>query len=560
MKEISILIGGQAGDGIKQAANSIARLFNRLGYYIFVYEDYPSLIRGGHNFSIIRASREKIYHHREKFDILIALNQETIDLHRKSLNAGGVVVFDSGVSSFRGGLGIEMTKIVRENKLPPIARNTLSFGFLAGILGIDFSLAGGIIKETISSFAKENLKVAKIGYKKAEKIIAEGLGEPFGKVEKTKNDSKPLLTGNEAIALGAVSSGLDFYIAYPMTPATGILHFLAQNEDYLQIKVVQPENEISAVLMAEGVAYGGLRVAVGTSGGGFALMTEALSMAGQAEIPIMFILSQRPAPGTGVPTYSMQGDLLFAINAGHGEFLKIIAAPANAEQAFDLSAELLDLAWKFQTPTILLSDKNLSESTFSFDGEETIFKKGSFSLWSGKGNYQRYVLTENGISPMAFPGTKNATIKSTSYAHDEYGLSAEQSESVKRMTQKMIVKRESAIKELKNKKTIMVYGNKKSKNAVISWGSSVNPLIEISSRMDLRVIQPLYLNPFPIWAIEKELAGVQKIFAVEANVFGQLTEILSQNNINVSRKILKYDARPFGIEELEKKLLGETNT
>lgn len=559
MKEISILIGGQAGDGIKQAANSIARLFNRLGYYMFIYEDYPSLIRGGHNFSIIRASREKIYHHKEKFDVLIALNQETIDFHRKNLNPGGIVIFDSEISSFRGGLGIEMAKIVRENKLPPIAKNSLSFGFLAGILGIDFSLASEIIKETIFSIVKENLKMVKIGYKKAEKMIAKALGEPFGKFEKIKNDPKPLLTGNEAIALGIVSAGLDFYIAYPMTPATSILHFLAQNEDHLQIKVIQPENEISAVLMAEGMAYGGLRAAVGTSGGGFALMTEALSMAGQAEIPIMFILSQRPAPGTGAPTYSMQGDLLFAVNAGHGEFLKIIAAPANAEQAFDLSAELLNLAWKFQTPTILLSDKNLSESTFSFDDKEIIFKKESASLWNGKGSYQRYLLTENGISPMAFPGTKNAIIKSTSYAHDEYGLSIEQGELIKKMTQKMIAKRESAVKELKSKKTVMVYGNKKSKIAVFAWGSSVNPLIELSSRMDLKVIQPLYLNPFPIWAIENELTSVQEIFSVEANVFGQLAEILRQNNINVNRKILKYDARPFGMEELEKKLSDEKN-
>jgi len=548
MQEISILIGGKAGDGIKQGGNAIARLFNQLGYWVFVYEDYPSLIRGGHNFSIIRASKERIKAHKNTVDILIALNQETLEIHKDKIKRETIIVYDSDVVETKKGIGISMSEIAKENKLPLIVRNTIALGALAKILNLKFGFVEKTIKHLLEDYVKENIKVAKIGYEIAPERI---------KVLKQRKQTKPLLTGNEAIALGAVKAGLKLYIAYPMTPASSILHFLAAHEKELNIKTVQPENEIAAVLIAEGAAYAGARSMVGTSGGGFALMVEALSLAGQAELPVMFVLSQRTGPSTGVPTYTMQADLLFALNAGHGEFQRIVAAPGDADEAFYLAGELLNLAWKFQVPTILLSDKHLSESTFSADFDLRKLKREKEKLWKGGKDYKRYLDTEDGVSPLAFPGQKNVVVKATSYEHDEYGITTEESEAITKMINKRARKKEAIIKELKKRETVKVSGNKKSKIALIGWGSTKGVLEEVAKELKLRFIQPLYLEPFPTWEIEKSLDGVREIIDVETNSTGQLAKILKCNGINTTKTILKYDGRPFTVDELTKRLWQE---
>ncbi|MCD6429126.1 2-oxoacid:acceptor oxidoreductase subunit alpha [bacterium] len=548
MQEISILIGGKAGDGIKQGGNAIARLFNQLGYWVFVYEDYPSLIRGGHNFSIIRASKERIKAHKNTVDILIALNQETLEIHKDKIKRETIIVYDSDVVETKKGIGISMSEIAKENKLPLIVRNTIALGALAKILNLKFGFVEKTIKHLLEDYVKENIKVAKIGYEIAPERI---------KVLKQRKQTKPLLTGNEAIALGAVKAGLKLYIAYPMTPASSILHFLAAHEKELNIKTVQPENEIAAVLIAEGAAYAGARSMVGTSGGGFALMVEALSLAGQAELPVMFVLSQRTGPSTGVPTYTMQADLLFALNAGHGEFQRIVAAPGDVDEAFYLAGELLNLAWKFQVPTILLSDKHLSESTFSADFDLRKLKREKEKLWKGGKDYKRYLDTEDGVSPLAFPGQKNVVVKATSYEHDEYGITTEESEAITKMINKRARKKEAIIKELKKRETVKVSGNKKSKIALIGWGSTKGVLEEVAKELKLRFIQPLYLEPFPTWEIEKSLDGVREIIDVETNSTGQLAKILKCNGINTTKTILKYDGRPFTVDELTKRLWQE---
>ncbi len=441
-----------------------------------------------------------------------------------------------------------MSEIAKENKLPLIVRNTIALGALAKILNLKFGFVEKTIKHLLEDYVKENIKVAKIGYEIAPERI---------KVLKQRKQTKPLLTGNEAIALGAVKAGLKLYIAYPMTPASSILHFLAAHEKELNIKTVQPENEIAAVLIAEGAAYAGARSMVGTSGGGFALMVEALSLAGQAELPVMFVLSQRTGPSTGVPTYTMQADLLFALNAGHGEFQRIVAAPGDVDEAFYLAGEFLNLAWKFQVPTILLSDKHLSESTFSADFDLRKLKREKEKLWKGGKDYKRYLDTEDGVSPLAFPGQKNVVVKATSYEHDEYGITTEESEAITKMINKRARKKEAIIKELKKRETVKVSGNKKSKIALIGWGSTKGVLEEVAKELKLRFIQPLYLEPFPTWEIEKSLDGVREIIDVETNSTGQLAKILKCNGINTTKTILKYDGRPFTVDELTKRLWQE---
>ncbi len=544
MNELSILIGGKAGDGVKLGANILARLFNRLGYYPFVYEDYPSLIRGGHNFAIVRAADKPVAANYDQFDILIALNQETVDKHKSNLNKGGIIIFDSDSVKAQG-IGVPLTKIAQDNSLPLIVRNIISFGVLANVLNVDFKTVEDCIKSAVHKKIDENIKVAKEGYsiKIGKKI----------NLSKLKNPAKPLITGNDAIAFGAVKAGLKALIAYPMTPASSILHTLAAYQDQLKIAAIHPENEIAVAIMAEGLAYAGTRSMVATSGGGFALMTEAISLAGQAEFPVVFILSQRPGPATGVPTYTSQGDLFFALHAGHGEFLKIVLAPGNVDQAFQLSADALNLAWKFQTPVILLTDKHLSESTYAANFKESQVKPELANIWNKKGEYKRYSFAKDGVSPLAFPGDK-AVVKATSYEHDEFGITTEDIDPILNMVNKRLKKKESIIKYLKNKETVKVYGNKNSDTVLIAWGSTIGVVREISEELNLKAIQPLFLEPFPTNKINEQIKNAKKVICIEVNATGQLASLLKNNGIDVDKVILKFDGRPITLNELKNKL------
>lgn len=554
MKDFSFLIGGKAGDGVKQAGNFLAKLFNKLGYYIFIYEDYPSLISGGHNFSIIRVSEKKILNQREKVDFVVAFNKDTIENHKDLFKKQTIIIYDSDViqeSDIPKGfktLAFPMSKILEENNLPLIVRNSVSLGILAGVFKIDFELVKKIIESSVPKKIEENVKVAGIAYKKTLEY------ENGFEVEKLENKTTEIITGNEAIAIGAIKAGMDFYVAYPMTPASSILHYLAANEKKFGIKTIHPENEIAVALIAEGIVYAGKRATVGTSGGGFALMTEALSFAGQAEFPIVFVLVQRPGPATGIPTYSGQGDLLFGLFAGHGEFPRIVVVPGDVNEAMFLTAEAMNLAWKYQTPVIVISDKHLSESTYSLEFNAENIKVEKPKLWNGRGDYKRYSDEKDGISSLAFPGDKNAIVKATSYEHNEFGITIEDSESAIKMIDKRKRKQETIKKDFSKIKTINVLGNKKSDIALITWGSTKGVVVEVAENLGLKVIQPMFIEPFPAEEIKKSLFGVKKIIDIETNVTGQMAYILRANGIDIDEKILKYDGRPFTIEELEEKI------
>jgi len=347
-----------------------------------------------------------------------------------------------------------------------------------------------------------------------------------------------------------VQAGLNMYIAYPMTPASAILHYLAENEDDLGVVTIHPESEIGVALMALGAAYTGAKTMVGTSGGGFALMTEALSLSGQGEFPIVFVMVQRPGPSTGVPTYTMQGDLSFVINSGHGEFLKVVLAPGNAEEAFYLTGLAMNLAWKFQIPCFVLSDKHLSESIFSFEADLDKVKPEDPLLWDGQGEYKRYLDTQNGISPLAFPGNSTAIIKVTSYEHDEYGITTEESEQITRMQQKRLRKKKTIENELSKHEQVKVYGNLESKTVLLCWGSTKGACVEVAEELGLKVVQPLVLEPLPINSLKKVLSDADKIIDVEVNATGQLAKLLSAHGIFIDDMILRFDARPFTVDVL----------
>jgi len=543
MKDFTILVGGQAGQGSRKAGLIIAKIFNQMGYNIFIHEDYQSLIKGGHNFSIVRVSEKEFLTHRNNLDFILALDNETFLKHENKLNKKGLIIFNSKKTKTEKGIGLDIDQMVKDLSCPLIMGNIAMISSFAKSVGVEWSILEKVLKNELNREIEKNLLIAKKAYSETNQFI---------KIEKLKTKKSNLLTGNEAIALGAVDAGLEIYSAYPMTPATSILHYLADNSKKFKVSVSQAENEISAINFVIGSSYAGKRSMTATSGGGFALMTEGISLGAQAEVPVLVVNSQRSGPATGVPTYGGQSDLLFSLASGHGDFVRFVASPGDANEAYYLSGVLLNLAWKYQSPTILLTDKELSESTFEFNPEKKN-KKEKELLWDKKGEYKRYSQSKNGISPLAFPGT-SAVVKSTSYEHDEKGLSAEDSDLVVLMQNKRLRKFEEMKKEIDKLEAVKVYGNKKSNKAIICWGSVKGSAKEAVEELGIKLIQPLFLQPFPIKQMKKALKGVNKLISVECNSTGQLAEVLKGQGIKVDKQILKYDMRPFTSEDLVLKL------
>ena len=545
--DYSILVGGEAGQGSRKAGLVIAKLFNQLGYRIFIYDDYQSLIRGGHNFSQIRAAEKDVLSHRQKIDFLLALDENTIEQHQNDLDEKGVLIFNSDRIQSKQGIGLPIEKITKELGGIPIMANTALIAGFGKIIGLDWQIIEDVLRKEISKGIDLNLKIAKQIYQQTESR---------SKIEKIDNKPGLLLTGNEAIALGAVKAGLDIYFAYPMTPASGLLHYLAEHQKDFNIAVSQLENEITVINTAIGAAYAGARAMVGTSGGGFALMTEGISLAAQSETPIVVVESQRPGPATGVPTYTGQADLLFCLSAGHGDFIRFVIAPGDAEECFFWAGKILNLAWQYQTPAILLVDKEISESTFCLD--KNILDKMKCELpllWDGKEDYKRYKDTKDGISPLAFPGQAKVVSKATSYEHDEFGITIEEDEEeIKKMVDKRLRKFQKMREEVDKMEAVKIYGNKNSDKAIIVWGSTKGPAKEAAEKLDIKMIQPIIIEPFPSKQMEQALKGVKKIISIETNALAQMEKVLNCQGIKIDDRILKYDGRPFLPEEIYEKL------
>lgn len=545
MKEYSILVGGEAGEGSKKAGLMIAKLLSDFGYRIYIYEDYQSIIRGGHNFSLIRASKERVLSSNEGIDFLLALNEDTSKRHSKKLDDKDNMIYNSDAFSSGKGIGVPIESITKELGGIPIMKNTALVAAFAKVAGIDWATVRKVFKAELPIATDKNLEIAKGTYDRVERKV---------KIERLKDGKKPLVSGNEAIALGALKSGLEAYVAYPMTPSTGILNYMSSVARDYRLRVFQPENEIAVVNAAIGMAFAGKRTMVGTSGGGFALMNEALSLAAQAETPLVVVEGQRMGPSTGVPTYGGQSDLLYVLSSGHGDFDKFVVAPGDEGEAFYLSGLALDIAWKYQIPAIILSDKELAESTYSFDEKlAEIPPESKPALWNGKGVYGRYEITKDGISPMAFPGRKGVVVKGTSYEHDEAGITVEDEKSVKAMQDKRIRKFKTLKKEVDKIKSVKVYGNKKSTTALVVWGSVKGAALEAAEREGIRLVQPTIMNPFPEKQMKTALKGVRKTIVAELNSKGQLATLLRGYGIG-SESILKYTGRPFTADELIKKI------
>ena len=538
MDDVSVLIGGKAGDGINSAGMMAAQLLNHAGYSIYGYFDYPSLIRGGHNFTIIRGSCQETSPGtcREGVDFLLALDQATTEIHRGRMDASTVVIFNADVVR-SGGQGIPVREILAAENAPAIMGNSAIIGGFAKTAGIGWDVVRRVFTAQIPRDLEKNLATARDAYDRVPVVRP---------VKSCTNPPRALLTGNEAIGLGLILGGLDAYVSYPMTPSSGLLHFLAAESGRFGIRVVHPENEIAVILMALGLAAGGKRAAVGTSGGGFCLMTEGLSFAGMAEIPVVIVMSQRTGPSTGLPTYTGQADLAFVLHAGQGEFPRLIVAPGDASEAVLWSARALDLAWRCQVPAFVLADKTLSEGTYS-----TVLPEEDLPAFlpalppAGAGPYRRYALTPDGISPLSCAGAKGAVVKVNSYAHDEDGITTEDAAVVERMAGKRAEKGRTLAAMLESYGQVVVSGEPHAATALLSWGSTAGVCSEVGRMTGLRVVRPVVLQPFPLAQIATALAGVTRLIAVEENATGQLADLAQAHGIVVHDRILRFDGRPF---------------
>ncbi len=545
MNDFSVLIGGKAGEGLNKAGQILAHLLTRMGYHIYMYYDYPSLIRGGHNFTILRAADREIGAHRAQVDVVLAMNQDTVDFHRDKILPDGILIFDSDYAKGEG-MGIPLSEIVKAENAPLITKNSGMIGAFCRAFGIDWRILEMVLKRDIPRATESNLAVARRAYNTAREYRA---------LPRLDREVLPFLTGNEAISLGLIRGGLTSYVAYPMTPTSSILHFLADVSDAFGIKVVHPENEIAVMLMALGCACGGERVAVGTSGGGFCLMTEGVSMAGMAEIPIAIVMGQRTGPSTGLPTYTGQTELHFVRHAGQGEFPRFVAAPGDAEEAYRWAAIVLNMAWKYQTPSFLLVDKNVCEGGYTFQlPPEREVSIEPYLHWSGEHPYSRYEITDTGISPLSTFPHKGEVIKINSYYHTARGITTEDPEITTAIQDKLIRKQMTMAKEVETMPAVNRAGDPDATTALLCWGSTKGVCTEVAKRLEMKMVQPIVLWPFPSPQCRNALDGVKQVIAVEQNATGQLAALMSSQGFRINEHIHQYDGRPFTVEGLESRV------
>jgi 2-oxoglutarate ferredoxin oxidoreductase subunit alpha len=537
----TFLVVGKAGEGVRKAGSVAAHLFSSMGRQVFHMDDYMSLIKGGHNFSVISTARRRITSHYIKADLVVVPDQRSYDLHREHLVNGGIMVFDSDAVSGGEGLAVPLAKEAKKYPNPNLRIGVGAVAILAAAAGWDRDRLKGLIENEYSRDIENNIAYATTIYE----TVCPEICDKFHLEEGDKE--RPIVTGNEAIALGAAAGGLDIFYAYPMTPSSSILHYLAAHDKELGVVAVHPENEIAVINMAIGSAFAGARAMVGSSGGGFALMQEAFSLAGMVEAPLLCYLGSRPGPSTGVPTYTGQGDLSFAIHQGHGEFPRIVASPGSMEEAFNLAAEMLDLLWRFQTPGILLTEKHLGESSMTVDIDVGKARWPEPAMHE-KGEYKRYLDTENGVSPLLFPPSTEL-IKWDSYEHDQLGITTEDPGTIAGMQDKRQRKAKAITEHMKGMHTVNVHGE--ADPVIFAYGSTAMSVLEAleAGNIDATVVQPIYLEPLPLW--ELDTYRDRESIVVEQSSSGQFASLLKERaGIEAKAVIRRYDGRPFDPVEL----------
>ncbi len=557
--DLALSIGGAAGQGIATPGNILARIFVRRGLHLYAYNAYQSIIRGGHIFLTVRVSDQEVHSHGDKLDLLLCLNQDTMDRHLGLMGEGSRVVFNSNTISpgqAQKGAHLCPLPVSELSSGGKLVQNTVSLGTIVSLLGMDFQVLEDALilqfKRKGQELVDQNVAAARGGFDHAKENF-----EPFDEPLPTGPNPQAVWTGNDALAMGGAAAGVKFYCAYPMSPATGVLHWMSKHARDLGIMVRQVEDEIAVANMAVGAAHAGCRTLCATSGGGFALMTEAIGMAGMMEVPVVFINVQRAGPSTGVPTKTEQGDLWQALGASQGDFQRFIVAPKNALDAFDTMPEVFNLTDKYQCPAIVLSDLLISEGTFSVDPDKMNLQpkidRGELIDTPSQGNgYLRYKNTESGISPRALPGLEGYVHVVASDEHDEDSILISDEYTNPHKRRMMVEKRARKFKDIEKAIAApQLEGPEDAQVTLIGWGSTYGVIKEaveqlnekgvIANQLAIKWIVPLHAE-----VVSEIVSSSNRTIIVENNHSGQFYRYLrSETGLSVDGHIRKYDGEPF---------------
>ncbi len=571
-------IGAPAGYGIMTTGLAMTKLASRAGLTAFDYSEYPSLVRGGHNTYEVCISDTQRHATKTPIDCLVCLNAETFELHKHRLHEESLVVFDPSVFT-----PSETAATLVEVPFQHLLNTMGAFKYMTNMvaLGASLALLGSELQPLLDmiadNFKRKGMQIvarnqacARAGYQHVTSNHQQHCKSIFPEGD-TNTQDQIVLSGNEAFSLGAAAADCRYYGAYPMTPASSVLTHLAAWEKTTQMIVRHNEDEVAVINNALGASHAGVRAAVGTSGGGFALMTEAISYAGVAEIPIVLFLAMRPGPATGLPTWTEQGDLLFAVHAGHGEFPKIVLAAGDMAEMLELTKKAFDLAEIYQTPVIVLSDKHLSESHSTLSRAEadqllsTPIERGKTVTEPSASPYLRYQLTDDGISPRLVPGHPGEYYQANSYEHLEDSHTTEDADVRVAQVDKRARKQTTYFNN--HFTAPQVTGDLDTANAtLVSWGSNKGAIEVAQQQLEEQGITTAYIHFTHLYPLDAEVLKPlfehqTKYILIENNATAQLGQLLRQHTgIDIMKHtVLKYDGRPFWPEELVEKVVSVSN-
>ena len=569
--EMSIMIAGDAGQGVESSGAGFCLALARAGLHVFALQDYRSQIRGGHNFYQIRIGQRPPYGHSDPVHLLLALTPESVALHLDDIAEGGAVIFpdkfqiDEAPLKQRG-LFVDALPLmaIAEEHGSRLMVNTAALGAAAGITEFPLEFMESVIRDNFARKGEQivdsNLKVAQAAYTLARDRYGSDFGYRLRPVQGAPK--RMLINGNEAIAMGALAGGCRFISAYPMTPGTSVFEWLSALPHEYGVVTKHAEDEIAAVCMAIGASFAGARAMTTTSGGGFCLMVEAMGLAGMTEVPLVIVVAQRGGPSTGLPTRTEQADLLFAIHAAQGEFPRIVMAPGTIEECFEAGWRAFNLAEKYQCPVVVLTDSFLASSLRTLEMDAIDFAKVEIDrgatltyedLDQLTDGYRRFELTESGVSPRAIPGHPKGVFAAASDEHDETGHITEESENRVRMMQKRMRKLMEAEKEMRPP---ALYGPQDAEVTLVCWGSTYGACREAVDEINgdggsASLLKFTDLWPLPVEATERALRACRRTVAVEQNFTSQLAKLIRMTTgIDMDRTLNKYDGRPFAPEEI----------
>jgi len=572
-KDISWAIGGEAGFGIMAAGTMLAKAFSRTGYRTIAINEYPSLIRGGHNFVDVRIATKEIFSPKKHIDLLVALHKQAVELHKEDISSKSVVLFDPKDYEWKKEeftdsptlIPIPLADIVKKFGGNPIVRNTVALGASMALLGKDLSFLSVVIKDQFfkkgQAVVDENTEIAQAGFDFIKEMYP-SIQSLYIDEPEQKNPHL-VMNASEAVGLGAVAGGMKFAAIYPMTPINGLIQLFADHEKEFDIIYKQPEDEIAGINMAIGASLAGARSMVATSGGGFALMVEAVSMTGIMEVPLVVDLGMRPGPATGMPTWTEQGELQMVIRAGHGDFSRIVLAPGDIDECFTLTQQAFHLADQFQIPVFLLTDKYLNETQWQISQNflEKVQEMKTSLVEASKisSDFKRYNLqTDDGVSKRSLPGMKNGQYLANSYEHDEFGWTTEDAIARKAMVDKRAKKLQKIQQEALSP---VILGEENADITFVSFGSLKGVIRESLMMLQQKQIKGKLIH-FP-WVyplpngIETLFEKEKRIVCVEQNSTGQLAQLIHATTGREIKELwLKYDGRQWKPEEIVEKVMS----